>query len=73
MDTCPLRPAMSCVRERGKATGVTRELCTDADEHKIKEERDEHSALRTMPLAGPCPCSLRRVPASASGREELRR
>ena len=33
---------------------------------------DEHSALRTVGLAGPCPCSLRRAPASASAREELR-
>ena len=48
-----------CQRERGKATGVTRELCADADEHRIEEERDEHSALCTVPLAGPCPCSLR--------------
>ena len=31
-------------RERGKATGFTRELCTDADEHRSEEERDEHSA-----------------------------
>ena len=33
-----------CQREREKATGFTRELCTDADEHMSKEERDEHSA-----------------------------
>ena len=33
---------------------------------------DEHSALRTVGLAGPCPCSLRRAPASVIAREELR-
>ena len=34
-------------------------------------EGDEHSAHRTVGLAGPCPCSLRRAPASASARGEL--
>ena len=33
-----------CQRERQKVTGFTRELCTDADEHRSEEERDEHSA-----------------------------
>lgn len=33
-----------------------------------QEEGDEHSAERTMALAGPRPCSLRRPPASASAR-----
>ena len=33
---------------------------------------DEHSALRTVGLAGPRTCSLRRALASASAREELR-
>ena len=32
---------------------------------------DEQSALRTVGLAGSCPCSLRRAPASVSTREEL--
>ena len=37
-----------------------------------QEDGDEHSALRTVGLAGPFPCSLRRARASASAREELR-
>ena len=37
-----------------------------------REEGDEHSAERTVALAGPRPCSLRRAPASASARAELR-
>ena len=41
---------------------------------RAQEQGDgnEHSANRTVGLAGPCPCSLRRAPASASAREELR-
>ena len=58
-------------RERETTTEVTQELCAGADEHMSEGERDEHNAPRTVPLAGPCPCSLRRAPASASGRGEL--
>ena len=36
-----------------------------------QEDGDEHSALRTVGLAGPCPCSLRRAPASAIARGKL--
>ena len=32
---------------------------------------DEHSAQRTIGLAGPRPCSLRRAPALVSARREL--
>ena len=35
-------------------------------------EGDKHSAHHTVGLAGPCPCSLQRAPASASARGELR-
>ena len=38
---------------------------------KGRGEDDEHSAPRTVALAGPCPCPLRRAPASASARVEL--
>ena len=56
-------------REREKMTEVTQELCTGVDEHMSKGESEEHSAPRTLSLAGPCPCSLRRAPTSASARE----
>ena len=36
-----------------------------------REGGDEHSAQRTVGLAGPRPCSLRRAPTSASTRREL--
>ena len=49
---------------------VKQELCAGVDEHMSEGEIDEHSAPRTVSLAGPCPCSLRRAPASASAREE---
>lgn len=59
-----------CQRAMEKATEVTQPLYAVADEHRNEGERDEHSA-RSVPLAGSCPCSLRRAPTSASGRMEL--
>ena len=58
-------------REREKTTEVTQELCAGADEQRSEGESNEHSALRTVPLAGPCPCSLRRALTLASGSGEL--
>ena len=59
-------------RERGKRTELTRELLASADEHRGEGEDDEHSAQCTVFFAGPCPCPLRRAPALASARVELR-
>ena len=71
VDTSPRHPATSGVSERGRRRRSSRGDCWEQGRAQERGEGDEHSAQRTVGLAGPCLCLLRRAPASASARVKL--